>query len=337
MQTSTHTTRFFTKKNGDAVVCELCPHHCRLAPSQIGICRTRQNINGALQVLTFGKLVAGSADPIEKKPLFHYLPGSQTFSIATVGCNLVCPFCQNHHLSAGPVVDKQVVSPSQVVSAVTQSSCASVACTYSEPILMLEYAEQLASLTKASDLGLVFVTNGQAAKKAAQLLGSLIDAANVDLKCFSKTKYTDILGGSLGATLRTIELLKAGDVWVEVTTLVIPGFNDSDKELTDIARFIAAIDPNIPWHVSRYHPAHRWKEPGPTPVATLMRARQIGVAAGLNFVYTGNVPGDDGEKTACPSCGDTVINRKGYHILDVALESGRCKRCGEPIAGKGMP
>ena len=337
MPTNHHTASLFRRKDGNIVICDLCPHRCRLAPSEIGVCRTRQNIDGALRVLTFGKLAAGSADPIEKKPLFHYYPGSQTFSIAAVGCNLVCPFCQNHRLSAGPLDVTGDISPESVIAAARQSECESIACTYSEPILMLEYAERLAPLCDACGLGLVFVTNGQATKEASKVLGSLIDAANVDIKCYSKNKYRETLGGRLEATLSTIESLKNDEVWIEVTTLVIPGFNDSNEELSAIARHIAGIDPNIPWHVSRYHPAYKWNEPGPTPVATLERAYQLGVAAGLKFVYTGNVPGDDGEKTVCSSCGETVINRKGYRILNIALESGKCKRCGETVAGKGMP
>jgi pyruvate formate lyase activating enzyme len=303
------------------------------------VCGTRENSGGVLKALTHGRLITGNADPIEKKPLFHFHPGSRTFSVAAMGCNLSCPFCQNHTLSARPkTVDHgEFVPPSTIVEAALASGCSSIAFTYSEPILLFEYAEKTAPLAANRHLNLAFATNGQATKSAAKRLGAILQAANVDLKCFSETKYRNVLGGYLSATLSTIERWMASDVWVEVTTLVIPEFNDGDEELTAIARFLSRIDPAIPWHVTRFHPAHKWRRGSPTGTETLTRAREIGLAEGLKFVYTGNIPGDDGEKTRCPKCNTVVIDRVGYRITGVALSAAQCIKCGETIAGRGLP
>jgi pyruvate formate lyase activating enzyme len=339
MPTQYQTARFQKVDSKERVVCGLCPHHCRLRSGETGICGTRQNVRGTLVVVTHGRLRAGGDDPIEKKPLFHYRPGSRTFSIATQGCNLACPFCQNHTLST-PDTDAhrtKMISPETVVETAAASGCESIAFTYSEPILMLEFAESVAPLAEAEGIELVFVTNGQATERAAKQLSGMLHAANVDIKCFSKKSYREILGGDLNATLRTIEQWYSAGVWIEITTLLIPGFNDGDSEITDIAKFILNLNPSIPWHISRFHSAHRWWDRAPTPPEALARAREIGLAEGLKFVYTGNVPGDDREKTRCPGCGSIVIDRAWYRVLKVAIEKARCISCGEQIAGRGLP
>ena len=339
MSPALKTALFYKSYPDDSVICGLCPHRCRLASGETGICRTRRNHRGALVVLTHGRLVAGSDDPIEKKPLFHFHPGSRTFSVATNGCNLSCPFCQNHHLSFGPTESGSgnAIPPGAVVNAAQSAGCRSIAFTYSEPILMLEYVLEIAPLAEEADIELVLVTNGQATRIATDRLTTAIHAANIDLKCFSKTSYRDILGGRLSATLETLETWAAAGIWVEATTLIIPGFNDGDDELRDTARFLFSVNPAIPWHVSRFHPTHKWRDRSATPTDTLRRAREIGLAEGLKFVYTGNVPGDDGEKTRCPQCDSIAIDRVGYRIIGIGVQNGRCQTCGEPIAGRGLP
>jgi pyruvate formate lyase activating enzyme len=332
---------FVRQKEDGTPVCGLCPHRCAISAKETGTCKTRLNHDGELVVSTYGRLFAATEDPIEKKPLFHYRPGTGTFSVASLGCNLVCPFCQNHSLSRGldarDPVSGRFVPPEEVVASALRYRSDSISFTYSEPILMFEYARDTAEAAAPHGIELVFVTNGQIAEKPAKELAGFIHAANVDLKCFSKEHYKEVLGGRLSATLRAIEILVDAGVWVEVTTLVIPGFNDSDDELRRIAGFIAGVNPEVPWHVSRFHGADKWWDRPSTPVETLKRARQLGLAEGLKYVYTGNLPGDDGESTRCPSCQEVVIERYGYRIANIAVEDSRCRYCSGPIAGRGLP
>lgn len=334
---------FAEAEDGGKVRCSLCPHACTIQPGKLGLCRTRRNDGGILTALTYGRIDAAADDPVEKKPLFHFRPGSSTFSVAAVGCNLVCPFCQNHSLSQmlrdGGSLDEGAGrrTPDEVVAAALGNGSASISFTYSEPILSFEFARDVAAVARPRGIDIVFVTNGQMNEEPARALAAFLAAANVDLKCFSAAGYAEVLGGRLDATLRTIEILAAAGVWVEITTLVVPGFNDGDEELAGIARFIAGVGRDIPWHVSRFHPAYRWLDGGLTPASTLGRAREIGRAEGLRHVYTGNLPGDDGEKTYCPACRTPVIDRRGYRIAAIALQGGRCANCGETIAGRELP
>ncbi len=332
---------FAREKRDGIVVCGLCPHQCTIAPGSAGTCKTRQNINGTLFTATYGRLFAAAEDPIEKKPLFHYRPGTGTFSVASLGCNLVCPFCQNHSLSrgldAGDPTSGTFVPPEELVTSARARGCRSISFTYSEPVLMFEYARDTAELARPHGIELVYVTNGQMSSAPARELGGFIHAANIDLKSFSADRYKNVLGGSLKTTLKTIEVLAEAGVWVEVTTLVIPEFNDDDRELGQIAAFISGVSADIPWHVSRFHGAHEWGRREATPAKTLERARQLGLAQGLKYVYTGNLPGANGENTRCPGCGEVVIERHGYRIANTALDKGQCRRCGERIAGVGLP
>ncbi len=323
--------------------CGLCPHRCTLDKGALGKCRTRFNSNGEMTLVTYGRLQAAAMDPVEKKPLFHYRPGTQTFSIASAGCNLICPFCQNYSLSQALVLnDSNAVngkkwSPQDVVDATAGSGSVSISFTYSEPILQFEFARDVAELARPRGIELIFVTNGQANEKPALEIGDFITAANVDLKSNSAGSYKAVLGGNLSATLRTIEQFQKAGVWVEVTTLVIPGFNDSDEALIEIARSIKGVSRSIPWHVSRFHPDYTWLDRGPTPIDTLRRAREIGLSEGLFYVYVGNLPGDEGEKTFCPGCGAVAIDRQGYRIQSITTQNGKCAACGNKISGVVLP
>ncbi|MCP4602034.1 MAG: AmmeMemoRadiSam system radical SAM enzyme [Proteobacteria bacterium] len=333
---------FFEKLEDGRIRCGICPHNCAIGLGESGTCLTRYGDGNGIRVSTYGMLRAAAFDPVEKKPLFHYRPGSKTFSIASVGCNLICPFCQNHSLSQALRLNDSIAlegrkwSPADVVDAATRSDSVSISFTYSEPILQFEFARDVAELARPQDVELIFVTNGQANAKPAEEIAGFITAANVDLKSFVAANYKNVLGGSLRASTRTIEIFARAGVWVEVTTLVIPGFNDSDDELKEIARFIKGIGSTVPWHVSRFHPDYQWLDRDPTSIDTLKRAREIGMSEGLSYVYVGNLPGDEGEKTHCPSCGAVVVDRRGYRIIDKAVEDGQCKACGEPIEGVGL-
>jgi pyruvate formate lyase activating enzyme len=293
--------------------------------------------------MSAGRLTVTAVDPIEKKPLFHFLPGSNTLSVACDGCNLTCPFCQNHLLSQRPTRadwHPEQTDPVPVETLLQQAElarCPSISFTYSEPLLQLEYILDVAERAKQSDLQTVLVTNGQINAAPLADLKDVINAANIDLKSFSARSYRTVLGGRREASLAAIETLHRSGVWIEITTLVVPGFNDSIEELEQIAGFIAHLDRAIPWHVSAFHPAWKWQHLPATPVQTLRDARQIGLAAGLFHVYTGNIPGDSGEKTLCPGCGAVVVDRTQYRIRAIHTQNSCCRNCGTRIAGTGFP
>jgi len=328
---------FYTKTDNGAVRCRLCAQACRIPPGRAGLCGVRQNENGVLHTLVYDKIVSANADPIEKKPLFHFLPGTTSFSIATVGCNFICRHCQNHEISQYPRLHGAVIgrpaTPAGIVAAAGNQGCASISYTYIEPTVFFELAIDTAMAARDAGLRNVFVSNGYTSSEAARAIAPYLDANNIDLKSFSDTFYREICGARLAPVLATIELMKELGVWVEVTTLIIPGLNDSDKELEAIATYIHGVDPDIPWHVSRFHPAHAMTDREATPPATLHRARAIGQAAGLRHVYTGNIPGQGGEDTTCPGCGAIVISRRGYATDSGGLDLGRCAKCSQAIAG----
>jgi len=322
-----------------AVRCGLCGHRCRIEDGERGVCEVRENQGGRLIALAYGRLLAMTADPIEKKPLSHFQPGTRSLSIASASCNLRCPWCQNHHLSdmvrGGGRIRGDFVPPEQVVDEALTQRCASLSYTYSEPTIHYEHNRDAGRLARERGLKNVFVTNGlltvEAARDAAR---SFLDGANVDLKAKREATYKKLCKGPLDAVLDSIATLCEEGVWVEVTTLVIPDLNDGEDELKDIASFLVGLSADIPWHLSRYHPDHQWHEAPATPVATLRRAREIGLEAGLHHVYTGNVWGDEGEHTYCPVDGTPLIRRVGYRILENRIGSGgRCPVCGTEIAG----
>jgi pyruvate formate lyase activating enzyme len=319
--------------------CRLCRHRCRIEAGARGLCGVRENRGGALYSLVYGRLVARHVDPIEKKPLFHFLPGSLSYSIATVGCNFRCRFCQNADIAQlpndrGGAIAGERCEPEAVVRAAERSGCRSIAYTYTEPTVFFEFARDTARLARERGLRNVFVTNGYMTSEAVALIAPVLDAANVDLKAFSPRFYREVCGARLKGVLRTLGRLKARGVFVEVTTLLVPGLNDDRRELRELAAFLAGdLGPETPWHISRFHPDYRMTDRPPTPVETLREAREIGRAAGLKFVYTGNVPGDPGENTFCPGCGEILIARRGFQVAAVRLQAGGCGRCGAAVAG----
>ncbi|MCF6290260.1 MAG: AmmeMemoRadiSam system radical SAM enzyme [Desulfobacterales bacterium] len=320
------------------VRCGLCAHRCQIKEGRRGLCKVRENRNGVLYSMVYGRLISEHVDPIEKKPLFHLLPGSLSYSIATVGCNFRCKHCQNYQISQYPrqhggEITGRETTPAQVVAAARRAGCASISYTYIEPTVFFEFAYDVAVLARAAGLRNVFVSNGYTSPGASRKIAPYLDGNNIDLKAFSDTFYKEVCGARLAPVLDTIVLMKELGVWVEVTTLVIPGWNDSDKELTAIAEFIRGVDPRMPWHVSRFYPTYRMTDRGGTPVATLHRAREIGLAAGLEYVYVGNLPGDTGENTICPHCAEPVIERQGFGLRRARIRAGKCGLCGGSISG----
>ncbi len=331
---------FYKRLDKDRVHCFLCSQHCRIEPGGIGKCGVRENRGGKLFSLVYGKLIASHVDPVEKKPLFHFLPGSTSYSIATAGCNFECAFCQNADISQSPRISGEIygrsASAKEVADQAKKEGCASISYTYTEPTIFMEYALDVAALAKERGLENVFVTNGYMSREALDEAAPLLAAANVDLKSFDDAFYREKCGASLKPVLMTLERMKELGIWVEVTTLVIPGLNDSEAELKQIARFLVSIGAETPWHVSRFHPAFNMMDARPTPVETIRRARRIGLEAGLRYVYAGNVPGDEGENTFCHSCGALLIGRIGYSIKKHNLKGGVCVKCGTPPAGVGL-
>ncbi len=320
------------------VQCVLCAHRCQIKDGRRGICLVRENRDGVLYSLVYGKLVSENVDPIEKKPLFHLLPGSRSYSIATVGCNFRCLHCQNHEISQYPRIHHGAIvgrdtTPEQVVERAINAGCDSISYTYIEPTVFFEFAYDTAALARKSGLKNIFVSNGYTGAEATRAIAPFLDGNNIDLKAFSDRFYSEVCGARLQPVLDTIMLMKELGVWVEVTTLVIPGWNDSDDELAAIARFIKGVDPGMPWHVSRFHPTFRMTDRGATPEAKLDRAREIGLGEGLHYVYVGNIHGSRGESTFCPHCRKEVICRRGFTLIENKVRQGRCGLCGGAIAG----
>jgi pyruvate formate lyase activating enzyme len=324
-------------RGGPRVHCFLCAHHCRVSPGECGLCGVRENRDGVLYTLVYGHPISTAVDPIEKKPLFHFLPGSMSFSVATVGCNFRCEFCQNADISQMPKDQGRLLgrplSPEQVVSAALASGCLSISYTYTEPTIFYEYARDCARLAGAEGLKNVFVTNGYMTAEALADIDGDLHAANVDLKSFSDEFYRTMVGARLKPVLDSIRRLWDMGVWVEVTTLLIPGHNDSDDELRSVASFLVSVSPDIPWHVSRFYPTYHLLDVAPTPRSTVERAVTIGREQGLRYVYGGNVPGHASESTVCPHCGNKVIEREGFRLRRNLIDQGKCPTCREQIAG----
>jgi pyruvate formate lyase activating enzyme len=326
---------------GERVQCYLCPHRCRIADGQLGICGVREAQGGKLYTAVYALVVAGHVDPIEKKPLFHFYPGSTAMSVATPGCNFRCRWCQNYSISQmtkgdGRFLEGSNLPPEDLVALAQQRGCRSISYTYTEPTIFMEYALDSARLAHEKGIANNFVSNGFMTAEALRLIEPYLDAINVDLKSFSEDTYRRLIGGRLEPVLETLRLIRQSRIWLEVTTLVIPDLNDSDEELTKIATFIANLGPHIPWHISRYHPDYQYDSAPPTPRSTLARARRIGLDAGLRYVYTGNLPGDEGESTYCYGCGKVLIQRVGFQILANRLREGRCPDCQARIDGVGL-
>lgn len=328
-----------TGQGGERIECDLCPRHCRPRDGQRGYCFVRRNIAGQMVLTTDGRSSGFQIDPIEKKPLNHVAPGSAVLSFGTAGCNLGCQFCQNWRLSTARDTDILAVeaSPDAIAQAAVANGCTGVAYTYNDPVIFAEYAIDVAQACRQVGLRDIAVTAGYIEPAARADLFAVMDAANVDLKGFNPDFYRQVVGGRLDVVQNTLEyLVHHTAVWVEITTLVIPGYNDSDAELTSLADWIvAALGADIPWHVSAFHPDHRLRQVPPTPAATLTRARQIGQRAGLHYVYTGNRRDPAGATTTCPDCGAALIVRDGFTVTGYDLtEAGTCRHCGHPIPGR---
>jgi len=323
------------------VHCYLCSHHCRIDNTEFGFCGMRENRDGTLYTHAYGEVIAAHVDPIEKKPFFHVLPGTSSFSIAAPGCNFHCSFCQNWQISQITKENQDNLSgmampPEDIIRNARAKNCRSIAYTYTEPTVFFEYAGETARLAREAGLCNLFVTNGYMTREALDTIGPYLDACNVDLKSFREKFYMDFCRGHLTPVLNCIRRMKEMGIWVEITTLVIPGTNDSETELMDIARFIADLDPEIPWHVSRFHPDYQFTEAAPTPLDTLDKAYDIGTREGLHYVYIGNVTGNR-EQTLCPGCGNSVIRRQGLMVQENLLRGSCCDRCGAVVAGIFSP
>jgi len=330
---------FFEKLDDKRVKCNLCRHHCVIEDGKKGICRVRENHSGVLYSLVYRKLISENIDPIEKKPLYHFYPGTTSFSVATVGCNFKCLNCQNYEISQlpkdiGQIVGKDV-APEKIVEDALSCQCKSIAYTYTEPTIFFEYAYEIAKIAAQKSLKNVFVTNGYTTREALTTIKPFLHAANVDLKSFSKETYKKLCGARLENVLDCIRSYKEMGIWIEITTLVIPEINDSESELREIAEFIKNVGPEIPWHVSRFYPKYRLIEKPPTPVDTLRMAREIGLEVGLRYVYEGNVPGEGGENTYCYKCKKVLIKRYGYQIIENNIVNSQCPACNAVIDGIG--
>ena len=326
---------FYEKLKDSRVKCHLCPHGCIIGGGKRGICGVRENKNGVLYSLNYGKLIAENLDPIEKKPLFHFLPGSLSYSIATVGCNLRCLHCQNAEISQfrAEIIPGKERTPQEALAIALNYGAESISYTYTEPTIFFEFAYELAKIAHAKGLKNNFVTNGYATREAWEKIAPYLDGANIDLKSFRDDFYRKICGAQLTPVLESITLLRSLGIWIEVTTLIIPTLNDSEKELRDIARFIASLDNSIPWHVTAFYPHHKLTQLPPTSAKKLFRAREIGLEEGLNYVYVGNILGGEGENTYCNGCGSLLIRRRGFSVTKLALSQGKCRKCGKALEG----
>ena len=329
----------YERGEGERVHCYLCAHNCKIASGQFGFCGVRQNTQGTLNTLVYAEAIAANIDPIEKKPLYHFLPGSVSFSIATIGCNFRCGFCQNWRISQASSRRSQKdksqrgheLGPEEVVSEAKARRCKSISYTYTEPTIFFEYAYDTAKLAKEAGLKNIFVTNGYMSKEALETINPYLDAANIDLKSFREEFYTKNCKSHLQPVLDSIKLAKELGIWIEVTTLIIPGQNDSDLELSDIAAFIANVGKDIPWHLSRFHPDHEFLNQEPTPIESLRRAKDLGKKAGLRYVYLGNISEDS--DTYCYNCQKLLLRRSYFDLIENNIVEGKCQGCGKVIDG----
>ena len=332
---SLHEASWYEKLAGDLVHCRLCPNSCRLADGQIGMCRARKNVGGKLYSLVYGQLASVHVDPIEKKPFFHVLPGAKAFSLATPGCNMRCLFCQNWEISqAFPwEVRTTPTTPEEVVEAALRSGAQAIAFTYSEPTIFYEYMLDVAKLAKAKGLKTLVVSNGYIEPEPLQALLPFIDAYKVDFKAFAPEFYANMTGGSRDPVLETMKAIHRQGTWLEIVNLLIPGRNDDEDQVRQLARWVKEnLGADVPLHFSRFYPMHKLANLPPTPVESVVRAREIAIGEGLKFVYTGNIPNAAGDSTYSPKTGRPVIERQGYFVLRNHLVNGRAPD-GEEIPG----
>ena len=331
-------TRYWHRIDSDRVQCDLCPRYCKLREGQRGLCFVRGNIDGEIVLTSHGRSSGFAVDPIEKKPLNHFLPGTPVFSFGTAGCNLACKYCQNWDISKSREIDTlaDAASPGKIAQAAHELGCRSVAYTYNDPVIFHEYAIDTAKACRELGIRSVAVTAGYVCDEPRREFYQYMDAANVDLKGFNEEFYVKLTGGHLQPVLDTLTYLRhETDVWVEITTLLIPGHNDSDEEIDAMTKWVVReLGPDVPMHFTAFHPDYKMMDVPPTPPRTLSRAREIAMNNGLYYAYTGNVHDKGGESTYCHHCGQLLIGRDWYRLSEWNLDAGgKCKRCGTRCAG----
>jgi len=326
----------YKKLNDMKVRCDLCSHRCKIEDGEKGKCCVRENSSGKLYTLVYRKLISENIDPVEKKPLFHFLPGSYSLSVATVGCNFKCFFCQNHQISQSPCesgsIDGRDIAPGEIVKYAIKYNCSSISYTYTEPTIFFEYAYDIAKLASNRNLKNIFVSNGFMTKESLDMIEPFLDAANIDLKSFSDKTYKEKIGGRLKPVLDNIVAMKEKGIWVEVTTLIIPEINNTVQELKSIAEFLADVDRSIPWHISAYHPQYKAELPA-TGIDMIESTIEIGKKAGLKYVYGGNIIDNRYENTICTKCREIILERSGFTIINNNMKNGGCNKCGEMVEG----
>jgi pyruvate formate lyase activating enzyme len=328
--------RYYEKLSGARVRCLLCPRGCVVPDGGRGLCGVRENRGGVLRTLVYGRPCAIHLDPIEKKPFFHVLPGTSALSLATVGCNLDCKFCQNWQIARSRPEDAETryTPPAAIVDRAVAASSPSIAYTYGEPVVFIEYVRDIAAHARSKGIRSVVISNGYIMKEPLLDLCRTVDAIKIDLKAFDDAYYRDVCGGSLAPVLETIATIRASGVWLELVYLVVPTLNDDPAKIREMARWIVSnVGPDVPLHFSRFFPQYRLANLPPTPVSTLDRAHDACRDAGIRFVYVGNVPGHEANHTICPQCGKRIIARSGYRIEAIEMRNGACRFCGETIPG----
>lgn len=329
----------YKKTDKHKVHCYLCHFNCVIAPGKRGVCCVRENIDGTLYTLVYDRIIARAVDPIEKKPLFNFLPGSTSYSIATAGCNFRCLHCQNYNISQVPrqggrkiLGDK--ISPEEIVAEAKKYNCKSISYTYTEPTIFFELAYDTGKLAHNEGIKNIFVSNGYMTGEMLDMINPYLDGINVDLKGFNEKHYQKICGAKLEPVLDSLKYIKKLGIWLEVTTLVIPGYNDSDEDFNGIADFIKnELGEETPWHVTAFYPTYKLLDTPRTPAKILRRARDIGLKKGLRYVYEGNIPGEGGENSFCYNCNTVLIKRLGYQIIKNSIINSACPECGVKIDG----
>ena len=324
---------------GGKVRCKLCNRRCLIKAGELGRCSVRKNVDGTLYSMNYYKVCCATPDPIEKKPLFHFQPGTRSFSVAAMGCNFRCEFCQNWQISQAALetgrIDGEPVAPEHIVEAAVRNNCKSIAYTYTEPTVFMELCNDCGRIARQRGLKNVFVSNGFMTTEAIDLAAAWLDGINVDLKAFTEDFYKRLCRARLQPVLDTISYIaNQSDIWLEVTTLLVPDENDSEEELKKLADFLVeSCGPDVPWHISRFHPQYQYLDSSPTSLAGLEKACEIGKSAGLHYVYLGNVPGTRTESTFCYHCGRMLIERVGYRIAGNNIKDSKCPDCGAQVAG----